>query len=48
MDSFLKRVFIRAGKHRTVHVVHPHHVISAPSETYTHMEESERWYQEPD
>ena len=24
MDSFLKHVFIRAGKHTTVHVVHPH------------------------
>ena len=24
MDSFLKRVFIRAGKHTTIHVVHPH------------------------
>ena len=24
MDSFLKRVFVRAGKHTTVHGVHPH------------------------
>ena len=24
MNSFRKRVFIRAGKHTTVHVEHPH------------------------
>ena len=24
MDSLLKRVFIRAGKHTTIHVVQPH------------------------
>ena len=24
MDSFLKSVFIRAGKHTTVHGMHPH------------------------
>ena len=24
MDSFLKHIFVRAGKHTTVHGVHPH------------------------
>ena len=24
MDSFLKSVFVRAGKHTSVHDVHPH------------------------
>ena len=24
MDSFLKRVFVRAGKHTAVHGAHPH------------------------
>ena len=28
MDSFLKSVFIRAGKHTSVHDVHPHLLLS--------------------
>ena len=35
MDSFLKSVFVRAGKHTSVHDVHPH--INATSSLKQHV-----------